>query len=69
MGLRLLVNERVANIGIALDAFMFLLFRLFLDFEFFLGFWLFANQLTVHYGHCALKQVLTNVGLFHTFFG
>ena len=47
---RLLVEERIANIGITLDVFGFWLFQIFFILYIFLGFWFFANQPTVHNG-------------------
>ena len=47
---RLLVEERMANVGIPLDVLWFLRFDDCLRFDFFWGFWVFANQPTVHNG-------------------
>ena len=45
---RLLVKERIANIGTPVDVFGFLLLQYFLMFRFFACFGVFVNQPTVH---------------------
>ena len=44
----LLVEEHITNTAIPLDILRFCSFHDFLRFEFFVGFWVFANQPTVH---------------------